>query len=430
MTSHPPSQLPLRPPPLSALTGAQQQWIGAGYLMMLGSMCGQTIFIAQFNPSLRAEFALSHGEFAGLYTLATLASSVVLVWLGGLADRFEPQRLAIGAIAALCLMGASMALTTHVIWVGLTLFGLRLFGQGMMSHIAQTTMSRWFHRFRGRALAIAQFGAPTGDALVPFLMTSLIALVGWRNAWWATIGFWGIVLLPAIAFLLRDPPDGKRAKAAGYVNPDMDMSAGQSGDQWTRSRVLSDPLFWLIIPGLMGPPAIGTLFLFHQANLVEIKGWDLTSFTAQFAILAATTVVAAMLAGQLIDRFGATRILPVLLVPQGIGCILLGFIDASWVIPLFFISFGTTSGLMSTTVGALWAELYGTRHIGAIRALATSAFVFASALGPGLAGYLIDTGMPLDQQAFFYASFCLVASLVYWLTRPLFRARVAELGGV
>ena len=72
---------------------------------------------------------------------------------------------------------------------------------------------------------------------------------------------------------------------------------------------------------VMAPPAIGTLFIFHQAHLVAIKGWDLMTFTAFFPVLSATVVISALVAGVLVDRFGAWRLMRLILLPRsGPGC--------------------------------------------------------------------------------------------------------------
>ena len=414
-------------PPLRELTGRQIQWIGAGYVMMFSSVAGQTIFIAQFNTALRATFSLSDGQFGLLYTVSTLASSILLIWAGALADRIAPRFLALVCMAGLAAVSIGMSLVGHIVVLGLLLFGLRFFGQGMMDHIAMTVMSRWFNRFRGRALALAQFGFPTAEATLPFLATLSIVAFGWRQVWLATAAVLVVVLMPLVALLLRNPPDGRRARAQGLVNPDAETATGPTGTKWTRGAVLRDPLFYALIPGFMGPPAIVTLFMFHQANLSALKGWDLTLFTAFFPVMSLTTVVASIVAGILVDRFGAWRIVPFVLIPLGIGTLGIGFLDPLWVVPAFFACLGLTGGLSSPVVGALWAEIYGTAHIGAIRALATAALVLASAIGPGIAGGLIDAGVALDTQAFFYAGFCLVATLGYFLMSPQLDRRVAAL---
>ncbi len=414
-------------PSLRELTGRQIQWIGAGYCMTLASMAGQTVFIAQFNAPLRATFALSHGQFGLLYTLATLMSSICLVWVGSLADRIAPRILAVACALLLAATCVLMSQVHNIVLLGVALFGLRLLGQGMMTHVAVTTMSRWFNRFRGRALAFTQLGFPSGEAILPFVVTIAISGLGWRYVWIASALSLSLVIAPVLVFLLRDPPDGRRAKARGAVNPDGALSEHPTGRHWTRGAVLRNRVFWLAIPGFMGPPAIGTLFIFHQAHLAQIKGWELTSFTALFPVLSVSTVVTSLVSGALIDRFGAFRLMPLVLLPEAIGCVALGATNSYWAMPVFFASFGTTMGLMSPVIGALWAELYGTAHLGAIRALATSAFVLASAVGPGLAGTLIDLGFDLDRQAFFYAGYCVAAACLYMVLRPLFAARAAEI---
>jgi MFS family permease len=87
-------------------------------------------------------------------------------------------------------------------------------------------------------------------------------------------------------------------------------------------------------------------------------------------------------------------------------------------------SFGMTAGMMSPGIGALWAEIYGTVHIGAIRALVTSAFVFASAIGPGISGALIDMQIELNAQSYLYAAYSLTGTSIYFFLRPKFKARV------
>jgi MFS family permease len=319
-----------------------------------------------------------------------------------------------------------MAVQNHLVTLVLTLAALRFFGQGMLSHIAMTTMSRWFTRYRGRAISLAGLGTATGDALTPFMITMAIGLFGWRQVWFGTALALFLVIAPLIWILLRDPPDGKHAMAAGRINPDAASTSALSGSRWTRARVLKDPLFYLIIPGIMAPPAIGTLYMFHQAHLVELKGWNLTVFTASYPMLALTVVLTSLLAGALVDRFGAWRLLPLFLLPQGIGCLVLALLEPQWSIPLFFICFGLTSGLMSPVVGALWAEVYGTAHLGAIRALATSAMVAASAIGPGIAGYLIDIGVDLDAQGWAYAAYCFGGAALFFALRSAFKRRIAE----
>lgn len=414
-------------PPLSDLAGRQVAWILGGGLMTLATLPGQTVFIAQFNGALRAEFGLSHGAFGGLYTLATLASATALVFAGVLADRVRLRRLGIAAMIGLALTTLLMSRVGGVPLLVVALACLRFCGQGMLSHIAMTAMARWFNRYRGRAISLAALGFTVGEALVPFGLTLAIAAAGWREVWVATGLVLVTVFVPLLLGLLREAPDGRRALAAGHLNPDAAAEAKPTGAGWTRGRVLRDPLFWALIPGIMGPPAIGTLFIFHQAHLAELKGWQLTTFTAFYPVLSVSVVAASLTAGVLVDRFAAWRLMPVVLLPLTLACLVVATLSPAWAIPALFLCFGLSQGLVNPVVGALWVEVYGSAHVGAIRALVTAFLVAASALGPGLAGALIDAGLELDRQAWGYAVWCLLWAGMYLGLQARLRHRVGLL---
>lgn len=414
-------------PPLSELTGRQVAWILGGGLMTMATMPGQTVFIAQFNAALRTEFGLSHGAFGGLYTIATLTSATALVFAGVLADRVPLRRLGTCVLVGLALTTLLMSQVGTVPLLVVALALLRFFGQGMLSHIAMTAMARWFTRFRGRAISLAALGFTVGEAMLPFGLTLAIASAGWRNVWIATGLIVVAFVVPLLLHLLRNAPDGRRALAAGHVNPDAAAESAPTDTGWTRGRVLRDPLFWALIPGIMGPPAIGTLFIFHQAHLAELKGWDLTTFTAFYPVLSVSVVAASLTAGVLVDRLSAWRLMPVVLLPLAMACLVVGTLSPVWAIPALFLCFGLSQGLINPVVGALWVELYGSAHIGAIRALVTAFLVAASALGPGLAGALIDSRVELDVQAWGYAVWCLLWAGVYFGLQGAMRRRAGSL---
>jgi sugar phosphate permease len=416
-------------PPLSELSSRQIAWILGGAAMTLATLPGQTVFIAQFNSALRAEFDLSHGAFGGLYTVATLTSATGLVFAGVLADRVRLRRLAAATLLGLAGATLLMSQVGSLPLLVLALACLRFFGQGMMMHIAFTAMARWFNRFRGRAISLAALGFTFGEAMLPFGLTLAIGAFGWRQVWGATGVVLVVVLLPLIAWLLREAPDGARALRASQVNPDAPAEVEASGTGWTRGRVLRDPLFWALVPGVMAPPAIGTLFIFHQAHLAELKGWPLTTFTAFYPVLSVCVVAASLSAGALVDRLSAWRLMPVLLLPLAIACLVVATLEPVWAIPALLLGFGLSQGMMNPVTGALWVELYGSAHVGAIRALVTACLVAASALGPGLAGVLIDAGVELDLQGFGYAGWCLLSSGVYLALQGLLAQRARQIAG-
>ncbi len=412
-------------PPLSELQPRQIRWIAGGYVSMFTSLAGQTIFIALFGAAIRAEYGLTDGQFGLLYTLATLASASCLVFAGGLTDKVPAAVIGSAAAIALAFVSLAMGLANQVWMLGLVLFGLRFFGQGMMTLNAATALGRWFNRFRGRALAFAQLGFSSGEAILPVLVALGIAAIGWRSVWFIVAALLLVVLAPAIAFFFSNPPDGRKAKAKGDINPDA-ASESVTGAQWTRSAVLRLPLFWIVLLGVMATPAIFTAIFFHQSNLIAAKGWDLLVFAGFFPVMAVSSILASLVAGGLIDRFGAYRLLPVFLLPLGVCCLLIWLGTPVWIIPVFFLFAGASNGLVGATINALFAELFGTAHLGSIRAMVTAATVLASAVGPGIVGVFIDLGFDLPSQGPVLAAYCFGASVLYVLMRDRLAAQVRD----
>ena len=405
---------------MKELTPRQIGWIGGGYLSMLATLAGQTVFISLFGGAIRQDFAMSAGQYGLVYTAATLGSAVVLVFLGPLADRYSPRAVGVASIAGLAAACLLMSFSTSVTVLLFALFGLRLCGQGMLSHNSATALTRWFRRFRGRALAISQFGYSTGEAVLPVLVAIGIAAFGWRNVWQLAALLLVVVFIPAIALLFRERAEGDARKG------DAARADEAPPSPWTRRAVVRDGLFWLVLLGVLANPAIVTLIFFHQANLLETKGWDPLVFAASVPILSITSAVCGMLGGALIDRYGAWRLLPYVLLPLGLANLTLWLGTGEWTIALFFFLTGLSAGVVMGVVSVVWAELYGTAHLGAIRSVATAALVLASAAGPGLAGVLIDMGVSLERQCLYYGVYCVLASGGYLLLQGRIGRRIRE----
>ena len=261
-------------------------------------------------------------------------------------------------------------------------------------------------RRRGRAISIAVLGFSASEAAMPLIAVATIGLVGWRLAWVAAAGVVVVLAMPVLAGLLaRD-----RIPAVGAVVTDHEARQ-VTGRQWTRAEVLASPLFYALMPGLLAPSFVMTGIFFNQVTIVETKGWQLSWFAASFPVMAGMSVLSALAAGWTIDRFGARRLLPAVLVPMGVGTLLLTYSTAAYVLPVFMALAGLAHGCASTVHGALWAELYGTGHVGAIRSVVAAGMVFASALSPGLIGILLDAGVSLHGQFVAMAVYCLAAAV-------------------
>jgi MFS family permease len=390
----------------------------AGFLLALFSSFGQTFFIALFGAEIRGELGLSHGGFGMVYSSATLASGLLMLWLGALLDRVSLRAYA--AIATAVLAGACVLLATveSTLLLLLALFGLRLSGQGMMSHASVTGMARAFGRNRGKAIALASLGHPAGEAVLPIVAVTAAIALGWRNVWWLA----ALIVTLAVVLILYTLPRG----AAGAA-PGRGASSEVEPRSQTRGEMLRDPRFQLIAPALIAPAFIVTGLLFHQVHLTEVKGWDLSWFATGFVAYAMAATAAMVVAGALIDRFGAVRLMPLYLVPLTGACLSLGLGDHPLVAPVFLGLAGATSGAAVAVVTAMWAEVYGTGHLGAIRALAAAMSVVASALAPASMGWLIDAGITIEAIALGSTAYLLAAN---GLVALVFARPAARAGGL
>jgi sugar phosphate permease len=379
------------------------RWLAAGFLMTFFSIYGQTTFISLSAGDIRREYGLSHGGFGTIYMIATLASALTLTRAGQVVDRYSVRRVAMVVIPMLAIGAIAMGFCHHVALLLPVIYLLRLFGQGMMVHTAYTGTARWFSAQRGRALSVIILGHNAGDALMPILFVSVAGAIGWRNGWLlaaASLLFFALPLVSSLAAVNRTP----RAS-----DPTPRVSDARD---WKRSEVIRDPYFYLLMLAVMAPSFIVTVIFFHQVYLVESRGWSMEAFAASFAVSAAVNSCFTLLVGQLIDRFSGVSLLPFVLLPLGAACLVLGSIDAQWSAFAFMALLGVSNGLSTTLFGAVWPEIYGLKNLGSIRALVVSASVLASAVGPGLTGYLIDLGVSYPGQILAMGLYCVGVSFL------------------
>jgi MFS family permease len=405
-----------------AFVAANTTLLGFGFTLTFASSVGQTFFIGAFGPAVRETFSLSHTEWGGIYMAGTLLSALCLPWTGALIDRFRLKTYTLAVFAGLVGATLFMAMVPHVALLVVAIFLLRQTGQGLTSHISVTTMARFFRAGRGKAVALASLGFAAGESVLPFLVVIAITVVGWRQTYASAALVLVIFILPIILWLLRRHDQDA---AAGDIAIPSGDGAGQEAEarSWTRGEVLRHWRFHLLVPAVMAPSVIGTAMFFHHLALAEAKGWSAAWITGNYWGYAVGSVVAGLLAGPLIDRITAVRVIPLFLTPMILALLIItAFQHPYWAWPYLFL-LGVNVGINYTGLAALWAEIYGVRHIGAIRSLIVSFSVLASALGPLGMGAMMDASISMEMIAAIFAGYCVVATVLMVLAlRGLSRA--------
>ncbi len=395
------------------LSFIQEHWrlIAFGFAMTFCSSFGQTHFISWFGGEIRATFSLSHGDFGSIYSIATLSSAATLVWLGRKIDVVSLRAFSLAVVIGLVCACLLMASSWGVLALGVAVFGLRLFGQGLVSHAGLTALGRYFAAERGRVVSIASLGYTAGEAVFARVVVMALVIVDWRTVW--VVAAIALALaLPGLLTLLKGHEEkyllepGNRAGRFSTVN------------DYAVKQVLRDAGLWLRLPALMAPAFVFTGLIFHQVHMAEAKGWSPSLMAWSFGLSAIASVAASLVAGPLVDWFSSRRFMTVFLVPLIVSCGVLYASDASYAAPLFFVFMGINAGCTSVLLGAVWAEIYGVTHLGAIRSLGHAAMVFSSGLAPAVMGVLIDAGISIEVIALYCAIFSVGASVLAAFALP------------
>lgn len=389
------------------------RWVAGGFLLTFFSSFGQTFFISASAGEWREAFGLSHGEFGQLFMMATLASALCLPFLGRIVDYVPEHRVIAFTIPILAAATVLAAFAPNAAVLAFAIWLLRLFGQGMMTHIALTATGRWFAAQRGRAVALVVLGHKGGEAILPFLYTAIAVAYGFKASLIAGAGALLLIALPVAVWAYHTPRHPR-----GHAPEEPVTKRG-----WTRGEVLRDPWFWVLLTGVLMPPFLGTTIFFHQDYLALLNGWPPQAFSTGMAVMAATSVVFSLINGAMLDKFGAKSVLPWFLLPLGAACYAVSISGSVPSLILFMFLLGVSYGISSTLFGALWPEIYGTEHLGAVRSMIVAAMVLATAIGPGLTGTLIDAGISVPEQMRVFAAYCLAASALMWLASRQLRAR-------
>ena len=362
-----------------------------GFIFTFFSSFGQSFFLGIFNPSIRNELSITHGQFGSIYASATLLSSFILIWLGKKIDDINIFKFALLVALLLSFSCFFFSKISSITFLFIAILLMRFSGQGMMSHTATTTISRYFTKSRGKALSTAWFGLSTAEFILPVLMIYLLSIINWKIIW-IYISILVLIFLPIISFYLIKNLNFDSREETSEKNENF-----KNIKNWTRLEVVKDHRFYIICMNMLAMPWIATGVFVYQSFILTSKGWGPYIIAQSFMVYSITSVITLFVAGFLIDKFTSRKLLIYMNVPLLLSAGVL-FYFKNPVSSFFFLGLiGISNGLANVLGSSTWAEIYGVRHIGSIKALTTALMVFATAFGTALFGFLIDKGLSIEN---------------------------------
>ena len=378
-----------------------------GFIFTFFSSFGQSFFLGLFNAPIRNELNISHGQFGSIYASATICSSLLLIWVGKKIDDFKLLYYSFFVILSLSISSLLFSFINSIYFLAAGIFLMRFSGQGLMSHTSTTTISRFFHKSRGKALSTIWFGLSTAEFILPVFITYLIFLYSWRLVWQG-IALLIIILLPIIIF--------KCIKTIKLESREEDFTSNKEDKikEWTRLEVIKDFKFYIISLNMLAGPWIITGIFIYQSFIAEAKSWNSFAIPQAFMLYSITSILSLILSGFLVDKFTSRKLIPIINIPLLFSMVTLFLFEHEFSAFIFLGLIGITNGLANVLGSSTWAEIYGVKFIGSIKALTTALMVFSTAFGTALFGILIDQGFSIERIAQISATY-IVASLILLL---------------
>ena len=382
-----------------------------GFIFTFFSSFGQSFFLGLFNSSIRNELSITHGQFGSIYASATLLSSFFLIWLGKKIDDIDVFKFAFLVTLLLSFSCFFFSKISSVTILFLAIFLMRFSGQGMMSHTATTTISRYFSKSRGKALSTSWFGLSSAEFILPVLIIYLLTIYDWKNIW-MSISALVIIFLPIVSYILlknlhldsREITNDKNYK-------------DENIKQWKRIEVLKDYRFYIIGANMLAMPWIATGVFVYQSFILESKNWGPYIIAQSFMAYSILSVITLFFSGFLIDKFSSRKILIYMNIPLLLAALILIYFKNPISSFVFLGLIGISNGFANVLGSSTWAEIYGVKYIGSIKALTTALMVFATAFGTALFGVLIDYGFSIEQIAVISATYISISLVSLFLIR-------------
>ena len=382
-----------------------------GFIFTFFSSFGQSFFLGLFNAPIRNELGISHGQFGNIYATATICSSLLLIWVGKKIDDYRILNYSLFVNTLLFLSALFFSFINSIYLLALGIFLMRFSGQGLMSHTSTTTISRFFERTRGKALSTAWFGLSTAEFILPVFVTYLLVIYSWRSVWQGiailVILFLPLVILNTIKSIQLDSREENKNKDIKKIEI----------KSWRRRDVIKDYRFYIVSLNMLAMPWIATGIFVYQSFISDSKMWATYTIPKAFMVYSITSIVTLFISGFLVDKFTGRRLILFMNIPLLLAMLTLFKFNHEIFAYVFLGLIGVSNGLANILGSSTWAEIYGVKYIGSIKALTTAFMVFSTAFGTAVFGLLIDNGFTIENIALTAAIYILISLFLLVIIR-------------
>ena len=381
-----------------------------GFIFTFFSSFGQSFFLGLFNAPIRNELGITHGQFGNLYATATICSSLLLIWVGKKIDDYKLINYSFFVIILLFLSSFFFSFINSIYFLAIGIFLMRFSGQGLMSHTSATAITRFFDKSRGKALSTIWFGLSSAEFILPVLATYLFVIYSWRTVWQGiailVILFLPLVILNTIRSINLDSREDQKTNLKKIKIKN-----------WKRKEVIKDYRFYIISLNMLAMPWIATGIFVYQSYITDSKLWSTYTIPKAFMVYSITSIITLFSSGFLVDKFTSRKLIPVMNIPLLFAMIVLFYFQNEIYAYFFLGLIGVSNGLANVLGSSTWAEIYGVKYIGSIRALTVAFMVFATAFGTAVFGILIDYGFSIERIAFVSGTYIIIS----WILLIIFR---------
>jgi len=379
-----------------------------GFIFTFFSSFGQSFFLGLFNAPIRNELGITHGQFGNIYATATIFSSLLLIWVGKKIDEFQIINYSFFVILLLFLSTLFFSFINSIYLLAFGIFLMRFSGQGLMSHTSTTTISRFFERSRGKALSTIWFGLSSAEFILPVLVTYLFVIYSWRSVWQG-IAILIILFLPFIVL--------NTIKKIRLDSREKDLHPTKSFKikSWRRRDVIKDYRFYIISLNMLAMPWIATGVFVYQSFITNSKMWNIYTIPKAFMVYSVASIITLFFSGFLVDKFTSRKLIPTMNIPLLIAMFVLFYYQSEVSAFIFLGLVGISNGLANVLGSSTWAEIYGVKFIGSIKALTTAFMVFSTAFGTAVFGLLIDMGFSIENIALISGIYIVISLILLLL---------------